>query len=114
MVEEGQFDWFIECGGGALPGPAASVFPAMSKITTCESGQLYVPWRAESTGLSFADYYLAAQYRAHEHNVVTDEVPSVSTRKIKVPDAWIGIGLRYMTPYEMLRGQRAEFMLGVA
>jgi hypothetical protein len=43
---------------------------------------------------------------------VTHEVPSASTRKIKIPDACIGLGIKCMTPYEMLRRERARFVLG--
>jgi hypothetical protein len=46
------------------------------------------------------------------HTVVTHEVPSASTRKIKIPDACIGLGIDFMTPYQMLRRERARFVLG--
>ena len=42
----------------------------------------------------------------------SDAVPSASTRKIKIPDACIGLGIKCMTPYEMLRRERARFVLG--
>ncbi len=32
-------------------------------------------------------------------------------RKIKIPDACIGLGIKFMTPYEMLRRERARFIL---
>ena len=56
--------------------------------------------------------YLVAQAQAGEHTIVTHEVPSASTRKIKIPDACIGLGIKCMTPYEMLRRERARFVLG--
>ncbi len=43
--------------------------------------------------------------------VVTHEIPSASTRKIRIPDACIGLGIKFMTPYEMLRRERARFIL---
>ena len=67
---------------------------------------------AVSTFLQLADYYLVAQAQAGEDTVVTHEVPSASTRKIKIPDACIGLGIKCTTPYEMLRGERARFVLG--
>jgi hypothetical protein len=45
---------------------------------------------------------------------VAHEVPSASTHKIKLPDAYIGFGTKCMTPYEMLRRERARFVLGQA
>ena len=44
--------------------------------------------------------------------VVTHEVPADTTSKIKIPNACIGLGLRCMSPYEMLRRERARFVLG--
>ena len=64
-----------------------------------------------STFLQLADYYLVAQALAAGHTVVTHEVPSASTRKIKIPDACIGLGIKCMSPYEMLRKERARFVL---
>jgi hypothetical protein len=46
------------------------------------------------------------------HTVVTHERPSTSTRTIKIPDACLGLGIRFITPYEMLRRERARFVLG--
>jgi hypothetical protein len=60
----------------------------------------------------FADYYLVAQGVAEGSTVVTHEVPSDSVRKIKIPDVCINLGITCMTPFEMLRRERAGFMLG--
>lgn len=43
---------------------------------------------------------------------MTHEIPSALVRKIKIPDACIGMGIKCMTPYEMLRTERARFVLG--
>ena len=59
-----------------------------------------------------ADYYLVAQALAGQHTVVTHEIPSASVRRIKVPDACLNFGIKFMTPYEMLRRERARFILG--
>jgi Domain of unknown function (DUF4411) len=69
----------------------------------------------EAAGVSIflqsADYYLVAQAHAHEHVVVTHEVPSPSTKKIKIPDACIGVRVRCVTPFQMLRAEQARFVL---
>jgi len=44
--------------------------------------------------------------------VVTHEVPGASRKKIKIPDACIGLGIKCVSPYEMLRTERARFVLG--
>jgi len=59
-----------------------------------------------------ADYYLVAHALAHEHVIVTHEVASSSTKRIKIPNACIGVRLRHMTPFEMLRREKARFVLG--
>jgi hypothetical protein len=62
--------------------------------------------------LQAADYYLVAHAHAHGHVVVTHEKPSPSLNKIKIPDACIGLGVKCSTPYQMLRVERARFVLG--
>jgi hypothetical protein len=46
--------------------------------------------------------------------VVTHEVPSPSIKRIKIPNVCIGLTVKCMTPYEMLRAERARFVLGPA
>lgn len=67
---------------------------------------------AVSTFFQVADYYLVAQAHARWYTVVTHEVPSGSVRRIKIPDVCIGIGIKIMSPYEMLRLEQARFVLG--
>lgn len=66
---------------------------------------------AVTTFPQVADYWLVVHALAHECVVVTHEVPANTTGKIKIPNACIGLGLRCMTPYEMLRRERARFVL---
>ena len=106
-------EWAEARGKGFFLPPDASVFPALAEVSAWASGQSYEP-AAVDTFLQIADYYLVAQVRAGSHAVVTHEVPSASTRKIKIPDACIGLGIKCMTPYEMLRRERARFVLGAA
>jgi len=67
---------------------------------------------AVSTFLQVADYYLVAHAMAHSLTVVTHEVPADSKKRVKIPNACIGLGIKCMTPYEMLRLERARFVLG--
>lgn len=91
--------------------PNAMVFPSLAAVSSWASGQQYEP-AAVSTFLQGADYYLVSQALSGGHTVVTHEVPSASTRRIKIPDACIGLGIKCMTPFEMLRLERARFILG--
>jgi hypothetical protein len=75
------------------------------------TNQAYEP-AAVNTFLQVADYYLIAHALAHGHTVVTHEIASPSTKKIKIPNVCIGLSIKFMTPYEMLRHERARFVLG--
>lgn len=89
----------------------ATLFPSLAKVSTWATGNRYEQ-AAVSTFLQIADYYLVAQAHAGQHTVVTHEVPSASPRKIKIPDACIGLGIKFMTPFQMLRLEQARFVLG--
>ena len=104
-------DWAQDRGDGFFLSPDASLFPALASVANWSTGQSY-DQAAVSTFLQVADYYLVAQAYAGKHAVVTHEVPSASTRRIKIPDACIGIGVKGVAPYEMLRNERARFVLG--
>ena len=56
-----------------------------------------------------ANVFIAAK---NLHYGLAHEVPSASKRKIKIPDACIGLGVKFMTPFEMLRKEKARFVLG--
>ena len=58
---------------------------------------------AVSTFFQVADYHLVAHAHAHALTVVTHEVPDNAVKRIKIPNACIALGLKCMTPYEMLR-----------
>lgn len=109
-VADDLSNWAADRGAGFFLRPDASVFPALTHVSIWANSGTYTP-SAVSTFLQVADYYLVAQARAGNHTVVTHEVSSTSVRKIKIPDACIGLGIKCVTPYEMLRSERARFIL---
>ena len=63
--------------------------------------------------LQVADYYLVAHAHSSRPSMfVTHEVAANSVKKIKIPNACIAHGVKSMSPYEMLRTERARFVLG--
>jgi len=104
-------EWAAQRGPAFFLPPDATVLPALASVSAWATGQNY-DQSAVNTFLQIADYYLVAQAQAGGHTVVTHEIPSASTRKIKIPDACIGMGIKCMTPFEMLRRERARFVLG--
>ena len=86
------------------------VIPRLSEVSNWASQQTYEA-AAIAGFLQVADYYLVAHAKAYGCIIVTHEVPSDSIRKIKIPNACIGLGITCVTPYEMLRRERAKFVL---
>ena len=82
--------WAAQRGAGFFLAPDAAVLPALGTVSGWATRQTYQP-AAVSTFLQVADYYLVAHAFAHGHTVVTHEVPANSTKKIKIPDACIGL-----------------------
>jgi hypothetical protein len=91
----------------------AAVAAEFGAVSTWVTGQQYEP-SAINTFLQVADFYLVAHALAGDHIVVTHEVAANSAKRVKIPNVCIGLGLRFMTPYEMLRVEKAKFVLGAA
>jgi hypothetical protein len=91
----------------------ASDAASISTVATWVAGQNYDP-AAVSTFMQVADLYLVAQALAGGHTVVTHEVFSPSLKKIKIPNVCLGVGVKHITTYEMLRTEKARLILGAA
>lgn len=112
-IEAGADDlaaWAAQRGPRFFVKADASMLPALGRVSAWAAGQSYEP-AAVSTFLQVVDYYLVAHALAHGHTVVTHEITSTSKKRIKIPDACIGLGIKCMTPFEMLRRERARFVL---
>jgi len=109
-VADDLSSWADERGSGFFVRPDASLFPALASVSDWVAKQRYTR-AAVDAFLQVADYYLVASAFAGEHTVVTHEVSSGSLKKIKIPDVCIGLGVKCMTPYEMLSRERARFVL---
>lgn len=103
--------WAAQRGPALFWKPDAAILPALGQVSSWATNQRYDP-AAVSTFLQVADYYLVAHALAHQHTVVTHEIASTSAKKIKIPDACIGLGIKCITPFDMLRHERARFILG--
>jgi len=103
-------DWAAEHGPGFFLKPDPAMASALSKVSSWAASQRYEP-AAVSTFLQVADYFLVAYALAHGHTLVTHEIASTSKKRIKVPDACLGLGVKFLTPFAMLRNERARFVL---
>ena len=104
-------DWMRERGKGLFLKTDPSVAAQFGKVSTWTTQQQYEPG-AINTFLQVADFYLIAHALAAGHVVVTHEVPANSAKRVKIPNVCIGLDVKFMTPYEMLRTERARFVLG--
>ena len=111
--EDELADWAAARGDGFFLRPDNIIVPALSTVSNWASGNGYQS-AAVATFLQVADYWLVAHALAHDCTVVTHEVPADTTSKIKIPNACIGLGVPCMNPYEMLRRERARFVLGLS
>ncbi|MEW6169923.1 MAG: DUF4411 family protein [Pseudomonadota bacterium] len=105
-------DWAAE-RGALFPEPDAATVRSMAAVSQWVTQQGYEP-AAINTFLQVADYYLVATAHAHGHTVVTQEKPDGALRRVKIPNVCVGLGIRFMNPFEMLRLERARFVLGAA
>ncbi|MEL7592129.1 MAG: DUF4411 family protein [Anaerolineaceae bacterium] len=102
--------WASGRGDNFFLRPDDLLLPAFRQVSIWATSQRYEP-AAINTFLQLADYYLVAHALAHSFIIVTHEIASQSTRKIKIPDACIGLKIKCMTPFEMLRVEKARFIL---
>jgi len=102
--------WAEARGEAFFQPPDESVLAAFGKVSQWTTSQNYDP-AAISMFFQSADYYLIAHALAHGFAVVTHEVPAPTKKRVKIPNVCIGLGIRHMTPYEMLRRERARFVL---
>ena len=60
---------------------------------------------------SYYDYLIVHALTTGD-TVVTHERADNSQKKVKIPDVCVGLGIKTMSPYEMLRKEQARFVLG--
>ncbi len=106
-------DWAVARGPAFFLPADNAVLTALGEVSQWATTQQYEPV-AVNTFFQVADYWLVGHALAHGHTVVTHEVPSVSTKRIKIPNACVGLRVPCMSPFEMLRLERVRFVLELA
>lgn len=110
-IDDDLADWVAERGPAFFLPPTPAILPSLSAVSQWATGAGY-DQAAVQTFLQVADYYLVSHAHAEGLTVVTHEVPAATPKKIKIPNACIALGVKFMTPFEMLRRERARFVLG--
>lgn len=102
-------DWAAERPGMFLrPGPTDM---DSLRVTSGWANAADYTSAAKRTFLEVADSFLVAQAHAADIAVVTNEVADESRKRIKIPEACAGLDVRCIGPFEMLRLERARFVL---
>jgi hypothetical protein len=91
--------------------PDAKVTPSLTAVAAWASAGAFTN-AAVADFLASADYELVAYAHAYKHVVVTYEQPQPNAKKrILIPNACLGVGVKWMNPYTMLRNESAKFVL---
>ena len=112
-IEAGDDDlstWARERGPEFFLRPTSDLPAALGTVSRWVIRQRYQP-TAIDTFLGIADFYLIAQALAGGYAIVSHEIPSDSVKRIKIPNVCIGLDIKCLTPFEMLRRERAQFVL---
>lgn len=108
--EDELSEWAAQRGSGFYLKPDPNMLSALGTVSKWVTGQKFTA-AAINVFLQAADYYLIAYALAHKHIVVTHERPADTPNKIKIPNVCIGLGVKFVNPFEMLRHERARFIL---
>jgi hypothetical protein len=95
--------------GFFLPLDTATI-PALPMVAQWVHRQHYQP-AAINVFLQDTDFYLIAFALAHGHVVVTHEIASDGVKRVKIPTVCIGLKIKCISPYQMLRNEQAKFVL---
>lgn len=103
--------WAATLPNGFFLRPNANTKDALGKVAQWVNRHPQYSAAAKNDFLQSADYYLVAQALDGDHIVVTHERPNNSVHRVKIPNVCNGVGVRVMTPFEMLRREGARFIL---
>jgi hypothetical protein len=102
--------WAGARGEGFFLPPDAPTISALAEVAEWTRKQNYRP-AAVNEFLQDTDYYLIAYAKAHGHTVVTHEIASDGVKQVKIPSVCIGMKVKCVTPFQMLRSERVRFVL---
>lgn len=109
--EDELSEWAAERGDVFFLPHDQSTIDSMPIVSGWVNSQQYKP-QAVAQFLGIADCYLIACAHAHGYTIVTHEIKSDGTNKIKIPNVCTGLNVKVVSPYVMLREEKAKFLLG--
>ena len=87
-----------------------NVLTSLGTVRDYVLGNNYEPSTID-TFLLIANYFLIAHALTGSYDVVSHKIAPNSGRRIKISSVCIGLGIRCVTPFEILRLERARFIL---
>ena len=109
--EDDLSEWAKKRGTEFFLKPDELVLKALTEISDWINKQDYETGAKNIFLQQSADYYIIAQAKAKKHIVITHEKVSDSKKKIKIPNVCIGLDIKCMNTYQMLRKEKARFVL---
>lgn len=109
--EDALTEWAAARGARFFLPPDPQVISAINRVANWFQSQTQYETAAASTFLGRADHLLVAHALAHGHTVVTHERAADSRRIVKIPNPCNALGVPCITPFQMLREERARFVL---
>jgi len=104
-------EWIRQRPPSFFVAPDAETIPNLTRVSEWVRSQgNYLP-AAISDFYQAADYYLVAQALSLGYSVVTHEIHDGSRKRVKIPTVCLGLDIPCLTPFELLRRERARFVL---
>lgn len=102
--------WSQNIDGGFFVDPDQQTLASLGSIVNWSLQRGYQDAAVADFAKS-ADAFLVAHAHAHNSVVVTQERPSDSLKKVKIPDACEAFGVEWMNTFSLLRREQAVFVL---
>lgn len=103
-------DWARDRSDSFFLKPDSKVLESLSQISMWANNGEYKS-AAVTTFLGNADSYLVAHAHAYGHVVVSQEIVANSPGNVKIPNACVAMGVKYINIFELLRNECARFVL---
>ncbi|MCC7349892.1 MAG: DUF4411 family protein [Phycisphaerales bacterium] len=103
--------WAKTIDGGFFVVPVERDLVAMGQVTQWINDHKTYSDAAKRTFLDCSDYFVVSQALAGGHTVITHEKPENSVHRIKIPSVCVSLKVKYLTPWQMLRIEKARFVL---
>jgi hypothetical protein len=104
-------EWGKAREDGFFIAPAERDLPALGHVTKWLNDHQTYTAAAKQTFLNCSDYFVVSQALSGGHTIITHEKPENSVHRIKIPSVCVALNVKYMTCWQMLRIERARFVL---